>query len=96
MLPLTLPALARQDWASLDARGWIALAYVVLIATFVCYLLYYAALSRLESGKVAAFMYLQPVVAGLTSYLLLGETIHGHFVLGGAAVLTGVFLAERG
>ena len=96
MVPLTLPALARQDWASLDARGWIALAYVVLIATFVCYLLYYAALSRLESGKVAAFMYLQPVVAGLTSYLLLGETLHGHFILGGAAVLTGVFLAERG
>ena len=41
-------------------------------------------------------MYLQPVVAGFTSYLLLGETIRGHFVMGGAAVLLGVFLAERG
>jgi len=96
MLPLTVPAALRQDWASVSARGWGALAYVVLIATFVCYLLYYAALARIESGKVAAFMYLQPVVAGFTSYLLLGETIHGHFVLGGLAVLAGVFLAERG
>ena len=41
-------------------------------------------------------MYLQPVVAGFASYLLLGETIHGHFVWGGVAVLTGVFMAERG
>jgi drug/metabolite transporter (DMT)-like permease len=96
MLPLTIPAALRQDWGSIDTRGWVALSYVVLIATFVCYLLYYWALSRVESGKVAAFMYLQPVVAGFTSYLLLGETIHGHFVLGGIAVLTGVFLAERG
>jgi drug/metabolite transporter (DMT)-like permease len=66
------------------------------MGTFVCYLLYYWALSRIESGKVAAFMYLQPVVAGITSYLLLGETLHGHFLMGGAAVLVGVFLAERG
>ena len=96
MIPLTLPATLRQNWASVGVRGWLGLAYVVLIGTFLCYLLYYWALSRIESGKVAAFMYLQPVVAGITSYLLLGELLHGHFLLGGAAVLVGVFLAERG
>jgi len=96
MIPLTLPATLRQDWAAVGTHGWLGLAYVVLIGTFLCYLLYYWALSRIESGKVAAFMYLQPVVAGITSYLLLGETLHGHFLMGGAAVLVGVFLAERG
>ncbi|MCI0409710.1 MAG: DMT family transporter [Acidobacteria bacterium] len=96
MIPLVLPATLRQNWASVSTQGWIGLAYVVLIGTFLCYLLYYWALSRIESGKVAAFMYLQPVVAGITSYLLLGEMLEGHFLLGGAAVLAGVFLAERG
>ena len=96
IIPLGLPATLRQDWGAVTPRGWLSLAYVALISTFLCYLLYYWALSRIESGKVAAFMYLQPVVAGIASYLLLGETLHGHFVLGGAAILTGVFVAERG
>jgi len=96
MIPLAVHASLRQDWGGVSARGWIGLAYVVLVGTFLCYLLYTWALSRIESGKVAAFMYLQPVVAGITSYILLGETLHGHFVLGGLAVLAGVYLAERG
>jgi drug/metabolite transporter (DMT)-like permease len=96
MVPLVLPATLRQDWSAVTPTGWSALAYVVLIATVACYFLYYWALGRIESGKVAAFMYLQPVVAGITSYLLLGETLRGHFLLGGIAVLSGVFLAERG
>jgi drug/metabolite transporter (DMT)-like permease len=96
MIPLVLPATLRQNWGSVGARGWLGLAYVVLIGTVLCYLLYYWALSRVESGKVAAFMYLQPVVAGIASFFLLGEMLHGHFLLGGATVLAGVFLAERG
>ncbi|HEU5181683.1 MAG TPA: EamA family transporter [Candidatus Polarisedimenticolia bacterium] len=96
MLPFVAPAALRQDWSGVTRSGWTGLAYVVLIGTVACYFLYYWALGRIESGKVAAFMYLQPVVAGVTSYLLLGETLRGHFLLGGAAILSGVWLAERG
>jgi len=96
MVPLTLPAALRQPWGSVSATGWLALAYVVFVGTFLCYLLYYWALARIDSGKVAAFTYLQPVLAGTVSYLILGEAIQGRFVLGGLAILTGVYLAERG
>ena len=96
MIPLVLPAALRQPWGTVTPRGWVALAYVVFIGTFLCYLLYYWALARIESGKVAAFTYLQPVLAAAASYLILGESIHGHFVVGGLAVLAGVYLAERG
>jgi drug/metabolite transporter (DMT)-like permease len=96
MVPLTLSAALRQAWGSVTPRGWFALAYVVFVATFLCYLLYYWALAGIESGKVAAFNYLQPVIAGIASYLILGEALQGHFLLGGLAVLVGVYLAERG
>mgnify|MGYP001129747370 CR=1 FL=1 len=96
MVPLTLPAALRQPWGSITAPGWLALAYVVFVGTFLCYLLYYWALSRIESGKVAAFTYLQPVLAAASSYLILGEVIQGRFVLGGLAILAGVYLSERG
>jgi len=96
MVPLALPAALRQPWGSVSARGWLSLAYVVFVGTFLCYLLYYWALARIESGKVAVFTYLQPVLAGAFSYLVLGEVIRGHFVLGGLAILSGVYLAQRG
>jgi drug/metabolite transporter (DMT)-like permease len=96
MVPLVLPAAFRQPWESVTPRGWLALAYVVFVGTFLCYLLYYWALARIESGKVAAFTYVQPVLAGATSHFFLGESIHGHFVLGALVVLAGVYLAERG
>jgi drug/metabolite transporter (DMT)-like permease len=96
MIPLVISRALHQDWGRVSPRGWGSLAYVVFAATFLCYLLYYGALSRIESGKVAAFTYLQPVLAGITSFLILGESIQGHFVLGGIAVLTGVYLTERG
>ena len=96
MVPLVLPAALRQDWGSVSPRGWAALAYVVFVGTFLCYLLYYWALARIESGKVAAFTYLQPVLAGTASWLILGEAIQGNFILGGLAILSGVYLVERG
>jgi drug/metabolite transporter (DMT)-like permease len=44
---------------------------------------------------VAAFAYLQPVVAALLGTWLLGERITLRVVAGGALILLGVYLAER-
>jgi len=44
---------------------------------------------------VAAFGYLQPVVATLLGVLLLKESLSPQLLAGGSAVLLGVYLAER-
>jgi drug/metabolite transporter (DMT)-like permease len=44
---------------------------------------------------VAAFAYLQPVVAALLGAWLLGERITLRVVAGGGLILLGVYLAER-
>jgi drug/metabolite transporter (DMT)-like permease len=41
-------------------------------------------------------MYLQPLVAALIAFFLLGERFSGTFLFGGGLVLAGVMLAERG
>lgn len=96
VLLVTWPSALRTPWGALSAAGWGCLAFVVLGATVLAYLLYYLALDRLEPSKVAAFMYLQPVFAALVAWLLAGEALTLRFAAGGSLILAGVLTAERG
>jgi drug/metabolite transporter (DMT)-like permease len=96
ILLVAAPAARRQDWRSLTPAAATGLLYVVVGATVLAYLLYYLALDRLEPSKVAVFMYLQPVVAALLAYFVTGEALTARFLAGGALILAGVLLAERG
>jgi drug/metabolite transporter (DMT)-like permease len=96
VLLVTWPAALRAPWTTLSPSGWAGLAFVVLGATVLAYLLYYLALDRLEPSKVAAFMYLQPVIAALVAYAVAGEALTSRFAAGGTLILAGVLVAERG
>jgi drug/metabolite transporter (DMT)-like permease len=89
------PAALRQDWQAASRPALYGLLYLMAGATVGAYLLYYFAIARLEPSKVAAFMYLQPLVAAAIAYLLGGEALTRYLVGGAALILTGVMLAER-
>ena len=95
ILIVTLPAALRQDWAAVTPGAAACLGFVVIFSTIVAYILYYEAVSRLEPSKVAAFMYLQPIVAAIVAYVFLGERFSAAFLAGGILVLGGVLIAER-
>ena len=96
VLVVTAPAALRAPWRSLSPTEWAGLAFVVFGATVLAYLLYYLALDRLEPSKVAAFMYLQPVIAALVAYFAAGDALTSRFAAGGTLILAGVLVAERG
>lgn len=91
-----LPAAWRQHWGAVSGTAFAGLAYVLLIATVAAYLLYYFAVDRLDPSKVAAYMYLQPLVAAVVAFVLRGEPLSGQFLAGGGLILAGVMAAERG
>jgi drug/metabolite transporter (DMT)-like permease len=95
ILLVTIPAAARQEWRSVSPAAYACLAFVVALSTIVAYILYYFAVARIDPSKVAAFMYLQPIVAALIAFGVAGERFSGPFMLGGSLVLGGVLLAER-
>ena len=96
ILIVAAPAAFRQDWHALTPAALSGLVYVVVGATVLAYLLYYLALDRLVPSKVAAFMYLQPVVAAVVAWFVAGEPLTPRFFAGGGLILAGVLLAERG
>ncbi len=94
-LPL-LPGAISFEWRSVTPRGWLALGYMSLFATVFAYLGHCWALSRIESGRVAVFTCLQPILAGLIAWVCFHEPLPAPLVAGGAVVLAGVLLVQIG
>ncbi len=83
-------------FAHLSPMGWASLAYLVVLTSIVSYLLYYWSLARAEASRVAIWSNLQPVLTALLAWAAYGERLSAPFLAGGAMVLAGVVLTERG
>lgn len=57
------------EWRHLPVIAWAGIAFVVLVVTFLAYLLNTWALRRVDPGVVGAYIYLQPVMAVGFSWL---------------------------
>lgn len=96
MLPLTIGYSLRFDFSAVTWVAWASLIYMAIFPSVVCYSIYYYALTHVAASRVSAFSYLQPLLATLMAIPLLGEHPTKSLAAGGALVLLGVFLAERG
>lgn len=92
MFPIALPSLMRQDWPAVSAGAWLALAFTIIGPTLSAYMLNAWALARAESSVVAAYTYLQPVLAASMAALFLGERIGARTAVAGAVIILGVYL----
>ena len=95
MIPFAARSVLHIRWANVTLAAWGGLAFMVVLGTAAAYLIYAFALTELSASRVAAFAYLQPVVAALLGVWLLGERTTLRVVAGGALILLGVFLAEH-
>ncbi|HET6202021.1 MAG TPA: DMT family transporter [Planctomycetota bacterium] len=93
-LPFGVPALLRARYASYSPAAWFGALYLGIVTSVVCYGLWTFALERLRTTQVAVFSNLQPPMAALLSWLVLGERISLPLILGGSLVLAGVLLAQ--
>jgi drug/metabolite transporter (DMT)-like permease len=95
LVPFSLTQVRSLPWHALPREAWWAMAFMVLLGTFISYLIYVFALAELTAARVAAFAYLQPIVAIILAILLLAEKLTSQVTLGGLLILCGVYLAER-
>jgi drug/metabolite transporter (DMT)-like permease len=95
LLPMTLWQLTRFEVTSVSPVAWLSILYMALVASVLCYLIYYHALTWIPASRVAAFSYVQPLLATGIAMATLGERPTASLVTGGALVLAGVIMAER-
>ncbi len=79
VLPFGAHELAEVHWQALTPAQLGAMAFVVVMVTFVAYLLNTWALRHVEASVVGTFIYLQPILAMLISvlYARYGQTLFG-------------------
>jgi drug/metabolite transporter (DMT)-like permease len=95
MFPIAAVPLWREDWSQVSPRAWLALALVILGPTVAAYLLQAWALRHADSSVVAAYVYVQPVLATFLGVVFLGETLRMSVVAAAAMIFLGVWLASR-
>ena len=73
----------------------IGMAWLVLIATFMTYAVYYTSLRLFPVAKVSAAIYLSPPVTMIWAWALFGEPLTFVMFAGLAVTLVGVWLTSR-
>lgn len=68
-----IPGLMRLDIGAVAPSAWAALSYSTVLAMIIAYLLYYRGIRFIGPTRTAVYGNLQPVIAILVAWVLLGE-----------------------
>jgi drug/metabolite transporter (DMT)-like permease len=89
-----VPELAHMQWAAVRAASWGAMAFSSIFAVALSYVIWSRSVSVVGGVRTAALGNLIPVVALVTARIVLGEPLGPLQIIGGAVVLTGVWLSS--
>lgn len=73
-----------------------AMAYLIIIGSFLAFNAYMYALKVLPVGFVTSYAYVNPLVAVILGYLILDEKLTGYTALAFCCIVMGVYLVNRG
>jgi len=83
-------AWAVEGFNNISQGSWLATDYIVLVPTLVAYYLNAWALMRVAPTIVAAYIYLQPVLAFGVAPIVLGESLNSRTIVACALIFAGV------
>ncbi len=84
-----------QDIRHLTVSSLIGVGFLGIFCSGLGYIAWYDGLQALPATQVGAFLYLEPLVAVLVAWAILGEPLIPVALLGGAVILLGVRLVQK-
>lgn len=96
VLPVFLLTTDAEDYARLALPPvWLNLLFLGMMASMLCYLIWNIAVKALGADKASNYIYVVPLVSIIASSIFLGEPLTIYTFIGAAAIIGGVFIAER-
>jgi drug/metabolite transporter (DMT)-like permease len=80
---------------NLTVNGWMGVAFLGIFCSGLAYIAWYDALKALTTAQTGVFLYIEPLVAVVVAFFILGEAITAASVAGGAVILFGVWMVNR-
>jgi drug/metabolite transporter (DMT)-like permease len=96
LLLASTPSLLHTDWASVSFAAWAAVMYSGLFALALAYLFWYRGVRVLGPTRTGMYSNLQPVIALVVAWALLGEAPHLPQLAGATCILSGLVLTRIG
>ena len=88
---IAITLLSGEPWPHPTAVAWLGWIYLVIAGSLISFTAFVIAVRTLPLSVVMTYAYINPVIAVLLGWLVLGERITSSTVLGTALILTGVF-----
>jgi len=95
ILPFSVAGISGIHLQDVTIREWLGVGYVVVLNTFLAYLLINFAMKTVEASMVSYYTYLQPVVASVMSVSLGTEVITMPKIIAALLIFGGVYLVSR-
>jgi len=83
------------EFSDLTFNGWMGMLFLGIFCSGLAYIAWYDALQVLSSAQTGVFLYIEPLVAVVVAFFVLGEAITVASLAGGGVILFGVWLVNR-
>jgi drug/metabolite transporter (DMT)-like permease len=93
VLFLTRPGIGQIS--SIPWDGWLAILFLGVFCSGIAYIFWYGALKELQVAQTGAFLYIEPIITVIVAAIIIGEAITVASLVGGCAILFGVWLVNR-
>lgn len=94
IVPFAFQDVLQTNWQQLSVANWLAIAYVVLFATFGTYLLNIYALKKVNASLVGFYIYFQVIITTAIAIFLGKDSLDVAKVISTILIFTAVFLVS--
>ena len=91
---VALPTVARTSWTAFPVSGWLAIGYSAIGALVIAYWFWYRGVRILGPTRTSMYSNLQPIIAMIVAWLMLGEVPTLWQVIGAASIMGGLLLTR--
>ncbi|MCX6304956.1 MAG: DMT family transporter [Bacteroidetes bacterium] len=95
ILPFSVKPALEINFAAITVTAWLGIIYIIVLNTFVAYLLINFALKHVSTTVVSYYSYLQPVIAAIMSVTIGQGGITVPKILAALLIFAGVYVVNR-
>lgn len=95
LLPVNLSSAVIESVMHLSTIGWISVLFLGLFCSGIAYVIWAYSLRDLESAKVGAFLYFEPLITVAAAWILLQESVTILMLVSGIIITFGVILVNK-